>query len=363
MKTVTVTQKRTDRSYPIHIGSGTMAHVRHIPVVRDALSVCIITDDVVASHWLAALQKSLANQKGVVISIPSGEQNKTIRTLMTIWRKMLKAGIDRSSVIITLGGGVVSDIGGFAAATYMRGIPVVHIPTTLLAQVDASIGGKTAIDFNGVKNSVGVFYPPSAVIIDVQTLHTLPARERISGWAEIIKHAVIADKKWFADIDGGSLQTIDDGTLIEIITRSLRIKKDVVERDEEEKLGIRKQLNFGHTVGHAIESLSMRSKSPLLHGEAVAIGMVAETRMSRDMGMISTSEEESIVSLIRSAGLPTRCALGNLSQILSLMEKDKKNVKKVPHFSLPISIGSVESDKIVEPNIIKASLLSVISSQ
>jgi 3-dehydroquinate synthase len=343
----------------IHIGVGTLRNLKKIKQVRKASTVVILTDSVVKKLWLSQVKKILKDKKTIVICIKSGEQNKTISTLKKIWEKMLIGGADRSSVVVTLGGGVVCDIGGFAAGTFMRGIPVIHIPTTLLAQVDASIGGKTAIDFCGIKNSIGIFYKPSAVIIDVQTLNTLPKRQVISGMAEIIKHSIIADKPFFSFLSTQNIDEIENDVWTKIISRSIEIKQMIVGVDEKEKTGIRKQLNFGHTVGHAIEALSLQTKHPLLHGEAIAIGMVAEVKMSYLAGNISSKEASNIISVLKQMGLPTKTTDYRVDTVMEYCLTDKKNKAGEILWTLPTSIGSVKSDMALPPQIIKKGILAV----
>ena len=361
MEEIIICNKKMDAQYPVYVGSSILAKVKDIPVVKAASSLVIVTDTVVAKLWLESLKKELTPQKICVIRIQPGEKNKTLSTLSIIWEKMLKNNVDRSSVIVTLGGGVVCDMGGFAAGTFMRGIPVIHIPTTLLAQVDAGVGGKTAIDFCGAKNNIGVFHQPHAVIIDVQMLQTLPQRQIVSGFAEVIKHAIIADTKLFEKLIKINIETISNKEWVNIITQSIKVKKRIVELDEMEKNGMRKLLNFGHTIGHAIESLSLKTESPLLHGEAVSIGMVAETKMSRLAGLISVQEEENIVSLILKYNLPTFITGISPSDILSMMCVDKKNKKGKILWVLPTKIGNAKSDIFLSKEIIKKGILAIIS--
>jgi len=338
----------------IHVGNKILSILKKNEMLQSASTVVVITDKNVARHWQVPLKKT------ITIIIEPGEKHKTIQTLQFIWERMLREGADRSSVVVTLGGGVVCDIGGFAAGTFMRGIPVIHVPTTLLAQVDASVGGKTAIDFCGIKNSIGVFHQPSEVIIDIQTLKTLPSRQIVSGLAEIIKHAVIADKRQFDVLSKRNLNKMKDEEWVEIITKSIDIKKRIVMRDETEKNGVRKKLNFGHTVGHTVEALSLKTNNSLLHGEAVALGMIAETRMSRLAGNISEEEETEISSLIRKSGLPTSIVNMSPRRISELIHADKKNRGGKILWSLPFRIGNVKSDCILSPEIIKAGILSII---
>lgn len=341
---------------PIHIGAGIMEGIKKNETVKRAGKVCIITDTVVSSLWLPHLTGLLGEKKACAIIIPTGEKNKTMSTLENILNQMIAKGLDRSSVVVTLGGGVVCDIGGLAAGLFMRGIPVIHIPTTLLAQVDASIGGKTAVDMNGLKNMVGMFHQPEAVYIDTQTLSTLPLREHRAGCAEIIKHAVIADKSIIALMNEGS----NEKDIIRIIGRSCRVKQQIIQKDEQEKKGERKKLNFGHTVGHAIESLSHTKGIPLLHGEAVALGMVAEARMSVLMGKLSLDDETTITECIRKTGLQMSTSVGTVEEIIKLMKHDKKNKGATILFSLPTQVGGVVSDCVVPPNIMRRAINHIL---
>lgn len=345
----------------IIIGSNVIPLINKNRIVCAASSVVIITDDHVANHWLQPILEILKRKIVTVIIIRSGENNKTLVTLKMIWNKMLKGRADRSSVVVTLGGGVVCDIGGFAAATFMRGLPVIHIPTTLLAQVDAGVGGKTAINFGRIKNCIGVFHQPTAVIIDVQTLKTLPHRQLVSGISEIIKHAIIADSgllKLLLDID---LNEINEQDLIQIIKQSIGIKTSIVKKDEKENNGIRKQLNFGHTVGHAVESLSLKTNNELLHGEAVAIGMIAETHMSFLSDCISKKEEDVIKSVISHVKLPSSLRGMSVSAITEIIKKDKKNNSGKILWSLPLTIGKVKTDMVLTDEIIRKGILSIIN--
>ena len=360
MEKIIVRHIRKDSTYPILIGRGILSQLKEMNIVQMASSVVVISDENVSLHWKVPIVKILKNKKTIFIELPAGEKNKTLKTLGSIWKKMLENGVDRSSVVVTLGGGVVCDIGGLAAGTFMRGIPVVHIPTSLLAQVDASVGGKTAVDFNEVKNSIGIFHSPSAVIIDVATLATLPHKEIISGLAEIIKHLIIADKPLFTLFAKMDMRNLSQTELKLLISQSISIKKRIVEHDEMEKNGIRKALNFGHTVGHAVESLSINSKCPLSHGEAVALGMIAETRMSLLLGHISLQEEVLISSTIARCGLPTHISNTSLINIKKKILTDKKNVDGTILWSLPLCIGKVVSNQMVSPEVINKGILAVI---
>jgi 3-dehydroquinate synthase len=278
-----------------------------------------------------------------VLTIPFGESNKTRETWGRLTDQMLAKGYGRDCVVIALGGGVVGDLAGFVAATFMRGIPVVQIPTTLLAMVDASIGGKTAVDTPAGKNLVGVFHPPAVVVVDPQTLATLPLREMRAGIAEIVKHGVIADEAYLREVASRAPEVLSasgstSDRMLSLIVRSVEIKADIVSRDERED-GLRKTLNFGHTIGHAIELVSGYS---LLHGEAVAIGMALEGRLAERIGVAQTGTAAEISGALRSAGLPTDLPRGfERDQVIEAMKSDKKGRLGKTRFALPARIGAM----------------------
>jgi len=288
-----------------------------------------------------------------VIRIEPGEQYKSIRTCEYIWQQMMALGMDRHSLLINLGGGVIGDMGGFCAATFFRGIPFVQIPTTLLSQVDASIGGKLGVDLNWVKNAVGVFKNPRAVLVDPEFLQTLPPSELRSGFAEVIKHALIADSElWNQLLPLQDLGTVDWAPILEA---SLRIKRDVVQEDPYEK-GRRKVLNFGHTIGHAIESFVLSAGKLLTHGEAVAAGMVAESYLSsKHLGLEAACLDE-IVQVIKRFYPPIRFTEGDYDALLGLMKKDKKNRAGNISFTLLPAIGQASFDQFVSDDSIREAL-------
>ncbi|MFZ2899607.1 MAG: 3-dehydroquinate synthase [Saprospiraceae bacterium] len=256
----------------------------------------------------------------LLIEIPAGEAHKNLETCQYIWSQMLEGGLDRRSVLLNLGGGVVGDMGGFCASTYMRGIDFVQIPTTLLAQVDASIGGKLGVDFQHYKNMVGLFADPQAVFIHLPFLQTLPARELRSGYAEVIKHSLIGDAGLWE-----KLQSHPDPATVnweEILPRALLVKKKIVEADPLEK-GLREVLNFGHTVGHAIETWALSQGLDVLHGEAVAAGMIAEVRLSHQQAGLPQKEMQQVVAFLEK-GFPS-IPIGPEIDLWAIMRKDKKN--------------------------------------
>jgi 3-dehydroquinate synthase len=261
----------------------------------------------------------------------------------TLTDRMLISGFGRDSAVIALGGGVVGDLAGFVAGTFMRGIPIVQMPTTLLAMVDASIGGKTGADTPAGKNLVGVFHQPSGVLIDTQVLDTLPLREFRAGLAEVIKYGAISDSTYFAEVATSlpellSAKGRNSDRLRSIIVRSIEIKADIVSRDEREN-GLRKTLNFGHTIGHAIEVVSGYS---LLHGEAVAIGMALESRVAEKIGVARAGTAAEIIRVLELAGLPTTLPPGtDLAAVLEAMRSDKKRRMAKTMFSFPLRIGAM----------------------
>ena len=288
-----------------------------------------------------------------VIRIPSGEVNKTIETCQKIWLEMFATHADRHSVLICLGGGVIGDMGGFSASTFKRGIDFIQIPTTLLSQVDSSIGGKLGIDFAAVKNSIGVFANPKAVFISSDFLTTLSAREVRSGFGEIIKHALIADvEQWTDLIKIDNLTTVDWD---KIITPSLKVKQRVVEIDPFEH-GLRKALNFGHTIGHAVESMALETENPLTHGEAIAIGMICEAYLSHLLRGLSEKELTDIVAFILKIYGKYNIQKFDFQNLIALMRQDKKNDGNEINFTYLTKIGGVAVNCTATPQYIADSL-------
>lgn len=286
------------------------------------------------------------------IVIPMGEKNKNLETVSKIWKAMNDFGMDRKSLLINFGGGVVCDLGGFCASTYMRGIKFINIPTTLLAQVDASVGGKTGFDFNGVKNLVGTFAEPYQVIIDTSVLKTLPKREYISGLAEVIKYGIIYDKSFFDYLYDKKIENKY------IIEKSCEIKTKVVESDFKDN-GIRKILNFGHTIGHAVESLSLKTDNPLLHGEAVAVGIMGEAYIAWQIGYITQDELNLVKEILIKYELPIKYNQ-DVNEIYLILLKDKKNSFNKIKFVLPQRLGKCLFDVKVEESIIKEAIRFII---
>ena len=319
-----------ERSYPIVISEGLLEQADTWSALPKAAIALIVTNDVVAPLYLNALKQALSGQYSQVheVVLPDGEAHKDWQTLNLIFDTLLQRGCDRKTVLFALGGGVVGDMTGFAAASYMRGVPFVQVPTTLLSQVDSSVGGKTAINHPLGKNMIGAFYQPQLVVCDLATLETLPARELSAGLGEIIKYGPIADMQFFdwleQNMDG--LLRRESGLLMHAVKRSVEIKAWVVGQDEKES-GLRAILNFGHTFGHAIEA--GMGYGNWLHGEGVAAGMVMAAELSQRLGMVDASFVLRLRTLIERAGLPVRGAVideqDNAGRYLELMRVDKKS--------------------------------------
>lgn len=315
-----------DRSYPITIGHDLLSDTglvgRHVAGKR----VAVVTNTIVAPLYLERVVKSLeaAGKLVTTVILPDGEEEKNWASLMKVFDVLLAERCDRKTTLVALGGGVIGDLTGFAAASYMRGVPFIQIPTTLLSQVDSSVGGKTGINHPLGKNMIGAFYQPQAVIADTGTLNTLPARELSAGLAEVIKHGAIIDPPFFDWIDAniGRLVEKDPAALAYAIQRSCEIKADVVRQDEREG-GLRAILNFGHTFGHAIES--GLGYGQWLHGEAVGCGMVMAADLSQRLGFIDGATRDRIAALVKAAGLPVTAPDLGKERWLDLMEVDKKN--------------------------------------
>ena len=291
-----------------------------------------------------------------IIEIESGEENKNIEVCRNIWLTLSELGADRKSVLINLGGGVIGDMGGFVAATFKRGISFINVPTTLLSQVDASVGGKLGIDLNNLKNEIGVFGNPEAVFVYPPFLRTLPYREYLSGYAEIIKHALIADKNYWNEIFNNGLQPPSSTELENIISHSIEIKNKIVKQDPKEK-GLRKILNFGHTIGHAMESKSFEGDEyKLLHGEAIIAGMLCEAYLSVKKAGLPKNELNEITSFLLDTFKPINFNKFDETRLLELMKHDKKNTKGEINFTLLNSIGKAAFDKKCSIQLIKEAL-------
>ena len=348
MKTINI--QFDERSYPIYIGEGLISDYELIGQHLPHKKIAIITNDLVADIYLAPLINSLSPHKDVIsIILPDGEKYKNTDSLNSIYSQLLKNKADRNTTLIALGGGVIGDITGFAAATYMRGINFIQMPTTLLSQVDSSVGGKTGINHPQGKNMIGAFYQPQCVITDVNVLKTLPSRELSAGLAEVIKYGLIRDIKFFEWLETNiqSLIEMNPEHLSEAILRSCQNKADVVEADEFES-GIRAILNLGHTFGHAIEVA--QGYGNWLHGEAVAVGMIMAAKLSQAMGWLSEPDIERIISLIKHAGLPTVPPNISVDKYIELMMLDKKTKDGKINLVLQKSMGEAVLSNAYDPS-------------
>ncbi|HMC54395.1 MAG TPA: 3-dehydroquinate synthase [Gemmatimonadaceae bacterium] len=332
--------------YPVVVRAGALDHIADtLRDVAPRLRVAIVTDSHVGPLYGERVAKTLGVEHATFV-MPAGEQHKNRESWVRLTDDLLARGFGRDSLIIALGGGVVGDVAGFVAATYMRGIPVLQVPTTLLAMVDASIGGKTGVDTPAGKNLVGAFHPPVAVMIDPDVLRTLPADHMRAGFAEIVKHGVIADADYFEQastfaerwpLGGARAGNAGLDELTDIIRRSVEIKASIVARDERES-GLRRVLNFGHTIGHAIEAAT---DFATLHGQAVAIGLVAEARLAERIGVAANGTARVIERACRAAGLPTSLPSIPVDTIIGYTRMDKKARGGRVEYALPTRIGAM----------------------
>ncbi len=346
MRSIAVPVHETrDASYEVVVGRGALAELPRLLVERcPAHAYAVIADHKVVELHGAALLDRLAGAglHATVFPFPPGEWNKSREQWAALTDQMVAAHVGRDGAVIAFGGGVAGDLGGFIAATYLRGLPVVQVPTTLLAMIDSSVGGKTGVDVPAGKNLVGAFHPPRAVVADIELLGTLPRTHVAAGLAEAVKHGVIADAAYFASLaDAGRALARDLDRLEEIVTRSVEIKADIVAEDEREQ-GVRAVLNLGHTVGHAIEALSGYA---VLHGEAVAIGMATEIRIAERLGVAHAGLADAVCDVLEQYALPTRLpdACGT-DQLLDAMRADKKVRSGTLRLALPQDLGTMARD-------------------
>ncbi len=341
-----------ERSYDIQIGAGNLPGLGRFVHDRSPYSrAVVVTDENVEEPYAAAAASSLAEfADAELLVVPSGETSKCVELAEVLWEKMLEVGADRKTVVVAVGGGVVGDLAGFAAATYARGIALVQVPTTLLAQVDSSVGGKVGVNLPGAKNMVGAFWQPRGVLIDTAVLATLPEREYRSGLAEVVKYGVILDEAFFAlleaNVDG--LNNRQDDLLRRVVRRCCELKADVVARDEREETGVRAVLNYGHTFCHAIETLS--GYGELLHGEAVSIGMLCASRLAERLGRVDASFTQRQNDLLAALGLPVQLPPLDVEEMLAVMARDKKTESGRLRFVLPTQMGRVELVEDVDPD-------------
>jgi 3-dehydroquinate synthase len=315
--------------------------------------VVVITDTTVGELYTRALHHALtdAGFSVSVLEVPAGEEQKTLDSAGNLYQRLVEVYAERTTPVLALGGGVVGDLAGFVAATYMRGVPLVQLPTTLLAQVDSSIGGKTAVDHGRLKNVIGAFYQPKMVVADVGTLQTLPEAELSNGMAEVIKHAAILDGDLFGYLEENMdrARALDTNVLEEIVYRNVAIKASVVAQDERES-GLRAILNFGHTIGHAVEAVSGFG---LKHGEAVAVGMAVEAEISRRRGGLDAESVSRLKSVITRAGLPAAVPDIDIARVIDAMRHDKKVADGKIRFVLLNAIGDAYIADDVDPALVE----------
>ncbi len=359
MNATTVRVNLADRSYDIEIGSGNLAHASDFFRVRGAdAHAVVITDDHVDPLYADPLADRLTEleMEATVITVDAGEPSKCIDTAASIWETMLEEGADRASIVVAVGGGVVGDLAGFAAATFARGLAYFQVPTTLLAQVDSSVGGKTGINLPGAKNMVGAFWQPHGVLIDVDVLQSLPEREYCAGLAEVVKYGVILDADFFAYLENHvpQLQARDAAALAHVVRRSCELKAQVVAEDEREVSGRRSVLNYGHTFCHALEAAT--GYGQLLHGEGVSIGMMCAARLGVRTGRVDEPFVKRQGELLRALGLPTDLPAADHGELIQLMRHDKKATAGRLRFVLPTRMGNVELVADVNADDVRAAL-------
>jgi len=346
-----------ERSYPVELGAGTLAGVGAAVARRTGASrVALVTVPGVGRRYAARVLRSLraAGLRASRIDVPDGDASKSLGQVKRLYEAFLDLGLDRGSAVVALGGGMVGDLAGFAAATYLRGLPFVQIPTTLLAMVDASIGGKVAVNLRRGKNLVGAFHQPRLVWIDVETLASLPARERAAGFAEVVKAAALWDAGFFAGLErhAEALRELEIRRLLPTLERACAIKAEVVEQDERES-GLRMLLNLGHTLGHAVETL--RGYRGILHGEAVSMGMVYAARRSEQLELAPAGTAERLEALLVRFGLPTQLPWFPRRAYLEALRVDKKSRDSRIRYIVLRRIGRAEVVELTPAQILPAS--------
>ncbi|HVX16334.1 MAG TPA: 3-dehydroquinate synthase [Pirellulales bacterium] len=347
-----------ERSYSIEIGTDNLARVSALVAARGANHVVVITDEHVEEPHAATVAAAIAEHDVDVdlVVIEAGEPSKSLETAQDLWGKLFDLGADRKSIVAAVGGGVIGDLAGFVAATYARGLAFLQVPTTLLAQVDSSVGGKVGVNLPGGKNMVGAFWQPTDVLIDTAVLTTLPPREYRAGLAEVVKYGVILDAEFFEWLEEhtAELNGREPAALRHVIARSCQLKAGVVAADERELTGLRAVLNYGHTFGHAFEALT--GYAELLHGEAVAIGMLCASRLAEQLGRIDGATTERQQRLLEALGLPTEVPPLDPEKIVRTMSHDKKTEYGRLRFVLPSRLGHVALVGDVPADLVHAAL-------
>jgi len=346
-----------DRSYPIHIGAGLLGRPELYRPYLGGGSAAIVTNEVVAPLYLSKLKQALQGVRVTEILVPDGEGAKDWQTLEKVFDALLAARCGRDTLLVALGGGVVGDLAGFAAAVYQRGIPFLQVPTTLLAQVDSSVGGKTAINHARGKNMIGAFHQPRAVISDVATLDTLPDRELRAGLAEVIKHALALDLAFVEWLEGNIQDVLNRErlALAYVVKRCCELKARIVAADERES-GVRALLNFGHTFGHAIEAGA--GYGAWLHGEAIAAGMAMAAELSLGLNLIGKTEVDRVKRLLAKAGLPTRGPALAPERLMELMAGDKKAARGKLRFVVLEALGRAALRAGVDDELVRQAIVA-----
>ena len=348
-----------ERSYPIYIGQGILDRSDLYRPHIKGRQILIVTNQLIAPLYLQQLCEALSEFSVSTLVLPDGEQYKTIETVESVFNKLLEEGHNRTTTLIALGGGVIGDMTGFAAACYQRGVAFIQVPTTLLSQVDSSVGGKTGVNHALGKNMIGAFHQPKAVIIDIDTLKTLPANQLSAGLAEVIKYGLIRDLEFFAWLESNISQLLacDSDYLIEAIYRSCKHKAEVVEQDERES-GVRATLNLGHTFGHAIEAC--QGYGSWLHGEAVSAGTIMAADLSRRMGWLARADVERITKLFEKCNLPVN-APSDMSpeDFIQKMVLDKKVIDGTLRLVLLKSLGDAHVSGDIDQNLLNETLSAV----
>jgi len=333
------------RSYDLEIGTGNLSGLgKFLQARRPTQHAILICDEHVEQPHAARAAESLAESGCSVdlLVVPPGESTKSLDSFAALLEKLSALGAERSTVVVAVGGGVIGDLAGFVAASYARGLPFLQVPTTLLAQVDSSVGGKVGVNLPTAKNMVGAFWQPCGVVLDTETLDTLPAREYLSGLAEVVKYGVILDADFFALLEAKTAELLrrDPDVLRQVIARSCELKAQVVEQDEREETGVRAVLNYGHTFAHAFETLT--HYETYLHGEAVAIGMDCAARLAVRLGRVEPEFAARQLQLLQALKLPTQAPALDPAAVLQVMKRDKKSQHGRLRFILPTQLGHVE---------------------
>jgi 3-dehydroquinate synthase len=361
MQTIPVPLAR--HAYDIHVGRGLLGEAaERVRAVLQPHRIAVVADETVAGLYGETLREALAagGADAVLVTFPAGEASKRLAQAEVLHEALLAEGLDRKSALVALGGGVTGDLAGFVAATFLRGIPFVQAPTSLLAMVDSSSGGKTGVNLRAGKNLVGAFHQPALVLADIDTLRTLPREELLSGLAEVVKHGVIRDAAYFELVETGAeaILALDPETLAAVVAGSCRIKGAVVAEDEREESGVRALLNLGHTFGHAYEAASGYA---LRHGEAVAMGMIAACHLAERLGLSEAALRERLAALLRRIGLPCTAPAYDAEDLLATMRGDKKRERGRHRFVLPRSLGTAEVVTVDDEDAVREALRLTIS--